>query len=327
MTATILHVEDSPDIARLVQLAFEGFGFHGEVRLARSVAEAFEEFRRLKAAGGLRLVLVDMSLPDGKGLEVIRRIRSDPALARVPVVVLSGEVREDTVSEAYRLGANCYIPKSFVLGPQLTEAVESIYRCWAEGAVLPAPPRPDHARSVLQRAVLFNARSSQFYTGLARRFSADGRLVSLWLDLALERSNRANLLAFFDGMLREDEHGAPTLARLADHLTRIEDCATLLEEESRRTPSPSVEQALCWSLRLEGCPSEEYMQEGFRLLSEVHPVVAARLWSSAVAQAETFVGACRELSADRDLRDRAEAFRQRASTLRDLLTSRPPGRG
>ncbi len=316
MTPTILHVEDNADIARLVQFALQGFGFRGEVRLARSVAEAFEEIRRLKEGGGLRLVLVDMSLPDGRGLDVIRKIRGDPALSRVPVVVLSGEVQDETVSEAYSLGANCYIPKSFVLSAQLTEAVESIYRCWAEAAVLPRPPEEDPARAVLQRAILFNARGSQFYTGLARRFSADERLVSLWLDLALERSNRANFLAFFDGMLREEHHEPALVARFAANLDRIEDCVTQVDVESGRTPNPSVEQALDWALRLESCASEEYMREGFRVLAEIHPGVAARIWRCGAEQAETFVRACRHLCADRALRDRAEAFRQRVSAFR-----------
>jgi len=316
MTPTILHVEDNADIARLVQIALQGFGFRGEVRLARSVSEAFEEIRRLREDGGLRLVLVDMSLPDGRGLDVIRKIRADSALSRVPVVVLSGEMQDETVSEAYSLGANCYIPKSFVLSDQLTEAVESIYRCWAEGAVLPRPPEDDPARAVLQRAILFNARGSQFYIGLARRFSADERLVSLWLDLALERSNRSNFLAFFDGMLREEHHEPALVARFAANLDRIEDCITQVDVESQRTPNPSVEQALDWALRLESCPSEEYMREGFRVLAEIHPGVAARIWRGGAEQAETFVRACRHLCADHELWDRAEAFRQRVSALR-----------
>ncbi len=316
MTPTILHVEDNADIARLVQLALTGFGFRGEVRLAGSVAEALEEIRRLKAEGGLRLVLLDMNLPDGRGLDVIRRIRGDSVLGRVPVVVLSGEMQDETVSEAYSLGANCYIPKSFVLSAQLTEAVESIYRCWAEGAVLPKPPEDDPGRAVLQRAILLNARGSSFYTGLARRFSADERLVSLWLDLALERSNRANFLAFYDGMLREEDHEPALLARFAENLDRIEDCVTQVDGEARRTPNPSVGQALDWALRLESCPSEEYMREGFRVLSEIHPGVAARIWKCGAEQADTFVRACRELGADRELRERAESFRQRVSALR-----------
>ncbi len=316
MTPTILHVEDNADIARLVQFALQGFGFRGEVRLARSVAEAFAEIRCLREDGGLRLVLVDMSLPDGRGLDVIRKIRADSALSRVPVVVLSGEMQDETVSEAYSLGANCYIPKSFVLSAQLTEAVESIYRCWAEGAVLPRPPEDDPARAVLQRAILFNARGSQFYTGLARRFSADERLVSLWLDLALERSNRSNFLAFFDGMLHEAHHEPALVARFAANLDRIEDCVTVVDVESQRTPNPSVEQALDWALRLESCASEEYMREGFRVLAEIHPGVAARIWRGGAKQAETFVRACRHLCADRELWDRAEAFRQRVSALR-----------
>jgi CheY-like chemotaxis protein len=57
------------------------------------------------------LVLLDIKLPGASGLDVLRWIRDQPALATLPVVMFSGSDLETDVADAYRLGANLYLSK------------------------------------------------------------------------------------------------------------------------------------------------------------------------------------------------------------------------
>src|SRR6185369_4433051 len=58
-----------------------------------------------------RVVLLDLKLPKVDGLEVLRRIKSDPRTKRIPVVVMTSSREERDVVESYNLGVNSYIVK------------------------------------------------------------------------------------------------------------------------------------------------------------------------------------------------------------------------
>ena len=96
------------------------------------------------------LVLLDLNLPRLDGRAVLRAIRADPALRRLPVVVLSGAAEPGDVAAAYDLGANAYVTKPPDLDAFLA-AARTIVAFWGEVATLPtagagsvtgAPPRP-----------------------------------------------------------------------------------------------------------------------------------------------------------------------------------------
>ena len=59
------------------------------------------------------LLLLDMQLPDGSGLELLRALADDPLLATVPVVMVSADVMEDSIGAALQAGARAYIAKPF----------------------------------------------------------------------------------------------------------------------------------------------------------------------------------------------------------------------
>jgi two-component system chemotaxis response regulator CheY len=113
MRPTILHVEDDTALAEVVQMTFENFGFRGRTLHAETVAEAGMTVDGMARQGNpIDLIISDMSLPDGTGLDVVRHVRSNPGSERTPILILSGESDPSNVGRAYALGANCYVEKS-----------------------------------------------------------------------------------------------------------------------------------------------------------------------------------------------------------------------
>ena len=87
----ILHIEDDPSLANVVKLSFESFGFKGEILHATSVEEACcllaeRESKKLP----VDLIISDMQLPDGKGLDLLQCIKASPTWHKTPVIILSG---------------------------------------------------------------------------------------------------------------------------------------------------------------------------------------------------------------------------------------------
>ncbi len=104
----ILIVEDHADIRRLIRmtLEFEPVEIH----------EAPDAPAGLQAAQALRpdLVLLDVMMPGGMdGLDLCRALRADPALADVPVVVLSARGQASDLQAALAAGASAYLVKPF----------------------------------------------------------------------------------------------------------------------------------------------------------------------------------------------------------------------
>ncbi len=107
MAGTILVVDDSPTIRRMVKASLAGLG--------AGFAEAgngLEAIERL-ALGSVAVVVLDLNMPDMHGLEVLRFIRTHPSHAALPVVVLT--TRGDTTSReaALAAGATDYLTKPF----------------------------------------------------------------------------------------------------------------------------------------------------------------------------------------------------------------------
>jgi two-component system KDP operon response regulator KdpE len=108
--ATILVVEDEPEIRRFLRTSLGSEGFR--------VVEAENGERGAIEAGTQKpdLVIVDLGLPDIDGVEVIRRIRK---WSPMPVIVLSARAREQAKVEALDAGADDYVTKPFGVGELL----------------------------------------------------------------------------------------------------------------------------------------------------------------------------------------------------------------
>jgi CheY-like chemotaxis protein len=82
------------------------------------------------------LTLLDLKLPRVSGLEVLRRVRSDPRTRRMPIVILTSSTEEQDVAAGYDFGVNSYIRKP-VDFKQFAKAIEQLGLYWL---VLNEPP-------------------------------------------------------------------------------------------------------------------------------------------------------------------------------------------
>lgn len=85
------------------------------------------------------LILLDLQMPKMDGFEVLREIRGDPALSRIPVVVLTTSGADEDIARSYDLGANSYIRKP-VSFEGLVHAITTLGQYWFELVELPRGP-------------------------------------------------------------------------------------------------------------------------------------------------------------------------------------------
>jgi two-component system, chemotaxis family, response regulator Rcp1 len=140
----ILLVEDNPGDVRLAEEVLK----EGKVRNRMSVARDGEEAMRFLRREGMYadaprpdLILMDLNMPRKDGREVLREIKSDPDLRRIPVVILTISRDEQDILDTYDHHANCYIVKPVDL-VQFEKVVRSVEDFWLEAVKLP----PNHVR-------------------------------------------------------------------------------------------------------------------------------------------------------------------------------------
>jgi len=130
-SGTILLVEDNPDDVLFTLRAFERNNISNEMVVAADGEQALEYLLPDDDSKALTpaLVLLDVNLPKVDGLEVLRRIRSHPRTAGLPVVVLTTSNEERDIVETYNLGANSFVRKPVVFADFL-EAVRMLGVYW-----------------------------------------------------------------------------------------------------------------------------------------------------------------------------------------------------
>ena len=97
----ILLVEDKQTDSELTKVALQDAGIANEVRVAFDGTEALSMARKDTPL----LMLMDVGLPTMSGLEVLKKMRSNGKLRRLPVIILSGSLRDGDNIKAYELGA------------------------------------------------------------------------------------------------------------------------------------------------------------------------------------------------------------------------------
>ena len=141
MLKPILLVEDNPKDLELTLLALAKSQLANPVVVARDGAEALGYLRcegefASRERGDPAVILLDLKLPKLDGIEVLRAIRADENLQRLPVVMLTSSREEKDLVHSYDLGVNAYVVKP-VGFHQFLEAVRELGVFWA---LLNEPP-------------------------------------------------------------------------------------------------------------------------------------------------------------------------------------------
>ncbi len=280
---TILHVEDHHLLAGLVRSAFERFGFSGDIINTHSVSAAFDMLgERARKKEPLSLIITDMELPDGTGLDVIREVKTSPTWRTTPVIVLSNETREDVIDDAYALGANSFMPKIDAKGP--LKSLQSLYTYWLENAKLPRARFQDRLQETLEKAIGLRTRTSEFYLSLAGAYRRKSDEMEFWLDRALNEGNLSNLLAFFRNKVHEGDVPPGTIDRLAGMQVKVKNALQTVEEHSKKTPIPRPALVYQWVLELADAMDEEVFAETCGYLFPKSPIATAALRARAGTQ-------------------------------------------
>ncbi len=131
----ILLVEDNPNDVELTLHALKENKLTNHIEVVRDGAEALDfifgagAYAHRSLEKSPKVILLDLKLPKVDGLEVLKRLKSDPRTRAIPVVVLTSSREERDIVESYQLGVNSYIVKP-VDFEQFSEAVRNLGLYW-----------------------------------------------------------------------------------------------------------------------------------------------------------------------------------------------------
>ena len=111
--ANILVIEDDDIMLKAIRNILGKDGYN--VITAKDGKEAFEKLEN----GEYDVVVTDLMMPYANGLEVVSRLRSDETKRNVGIIVISSVGNEETITEAFRLGADDYLKKPIMAGELL----------------------------------------------------------------------------------------------------------------------------------------------------------------------------------------------------------------
>lgn len=131
----ILLAEDNPRDAELTLEAMADNNLANRVAHVKDGVEALEYLRcegqfKTRKPGNPAVAILDIKMPRMDGIEVLRAIRSDPALKMMPVVMLTSSREEQDLIRSYELGINAYVVKP-VKFYEFIEAVKQVGVFWA----------------------------------------------------------------------------------------------------------------------------------------------------------------------------------------------------
>lgn len=136
MQRCIVIADDDPTIINLVKLRL---GMARYNVIATSDAQAALAMVRAREPVA---VILDVQMPGGGGMSALSKIKSDPRMSNLPVMMLTGERNPETVMEAMTSGASDYMVKPFnpdTLLERVTRLVKSSAMVWGQPSVATAP--------------------------------------------------------------------------------------------------------------------------------------------------------------------------------------------
>ncbi len=117
-----LVVDDFSTMRRIVRNLLKELGFTN-VQEAEDGVDALQKL----SAGDFDFVVSDWNMPNMTGIELLRKVRSDPALKHLPVLMVTAEAKRENIIEAAQAGASGYIVKPFTAAT-LDEKLKKIFQ-------------------------------------------------------------------------------------------------------------------------------------------------------------------------------------------------------
>ena len=132
---TILMADDDPEDRLLAQEAFEENGLTNDLQFVEDGIELLDylhqrgQYSDPKTAPRPGLILLDLNMPRKDGRQALQEMKADPALKRIPVIVLTTSQADEDVLQTYDLGCSSFITKP-VTFEGLVEVTKSINDYW-----------------------------------------------------------------------------------------------------------------------------------------------------------------------------------------------------
>jgi CheY-like chemotaxis protein len=136
---SLLLVEDNPADIELVKEWVSEKKVDVEMHFAEDGQVALDHLQRCLGDEGARLpdlILLDINLPRRSGIDVLRELKNQPQLQKIPVVMLTSSNAPDDVNSSYMAHANAYVQKGVNLD-SFYRSLNCIHCLFFETAVLP----------------------------------------------------------------------------------------------------------------------------------------------------------------------------------------------
>ncbi|NIA30278.1 MAG: response regulator [Actinobacteria bacterium] len=147
---TILYADDDEDDRLLVKDALTESKLDNKMRFVEDGEELMDYLHHKGKYTDVNeyplpgLILLDLNMPRKDGREALQEIKKDPALRRIPVVVLTTSKVEEDILRTYDLGVNSFITKP-VTFDSLVDIMKTLARYWFEVVELPKAEEPELA--------------------------------------------------------------------------------------------------------------------------------------------------------------------------------------
>ena len=137
----ILIAEDDADDRFLLKAAFEENEYKDKLEFVENGVEMIEYLHKIATGGNEvllpRFILLDLNMPKKDGREVLKEIKQNPNLNKIPIIIFSTTNNEQEMRRCYELGANSYItkPNSF---ESLIKTVAALRSYWVQTTAINA---------------------------------------------------------------------------------------------------------------------------------------------------------------------------------------------
>ncbi len=135
----ILLIEDNPGDVRLIRESLKENKFFAELKVISDGEEAMEYLKETiqSTENGLPdIILLDLNLPKKDGRDVLKEIKQDEELKKIPVIVLTSSKAEEDILRSYQNYANCFISKPVDLD-NFIKVISTIENFWLTIVKLP----------------------------------------------------------------------------------------------------------------------------------------------------------------------------------------------